>query len=180
MLMQHYGASTRLLDWTTNPYKAAYFAVDKHDDCDSLIWGFEYDRYIEMGNQQWKIFPEMLEDGFQHYLYPSFLEDYKGDWFICQFLHKYHFPRIIAQEGLFTFSPQFDTDHSKAISNLLRNQESLVILRIRHQDKPVIREFLKEKKRIWSESIYPESSDIVEPLQNICTDKFLFPLMNTK
>jgi len=37
-LMQHYGAPTRLLDWTASPYVAAYFAVESDDETDGLIW----------------------------------------------------------------------------------------------------------------------------------------------
>jgi catechol 2,3-dioxygenase-like lactoylglutathione lyase family enzyme len=37
-LMQHYGAPTRLLDWTASPYVAAYFAIESGDDTDGLIW----------------------------------------------------------------------------------------------------------------------------------------------
>src|SRR5258707_15269530 len=41
-LMQHYGAPTRLLDWTLSPWVACYFAVQAPNEskADAAIWSF--------------------------------------------------------------------------------------------------------------------------------------------
>ncbi len=41
-LMQHFGAPTRLLDWTLSPYVALYFAVAENWSLPGVVWTVEY------------------------------------------------------------------------------------------------------------------------------------------
>lgn len=55
-VMQHFGAPTRILDWTRNPYIACYFATAQYDGADSqsvsIFWLDEWALY-NRASRQW-------------------------------------------------------------------------------------------------------------------------------
>ena len=62
--MQHYGAPTRLLDWTQSPYVAVYFAVESEWDEDGAVFLVHahaaQKTYQEQFGQAGKIKPEVF------------------------------------------------------------------------------------------------------------------------
>ena len=84
-IARHYGLPTRLLDWTTNPLKALFFAVAnfRHDKQDSVLWAIEMKAWHESLERQDR---RTLRD--MTLVYPSHINE-----------------RIVAQDACFTAFP---------------------------------------------------------------------------
>lgn len=99
-LAQHHGLPTRLLDWTTNPLVAAYFACEGESDSDSavwFVWGFDNENTPPLPAS-----PTSIERIF-----------YVTPWVIS--------PRIQAQSGEFTAHP-----NGKPISEFLTCEDRIL------------------------------------------------------
>ena len=46
-IAQHHGLPTRLLDWSRNPLVAAFFAVERAHDDDSVVYAFKYNKHVD-------------------------------------------------------------------------------------------------------------------------------------
>jgi hypothetical protein len=50
-LMQHYGAPTRLLDWTRSPYVAFYFALQGDSESEAALWAIDLEWFEHRSNE---------------------------------------------------------------------------------------------------------------------------------
>jgi hypothetical protein len=115
MSMQHYGAPTRLLDWTESLYVATYFAVEKELECDGAIW------VIHPGSIRAALGLDPKWPGNEEHLATFSRED------AASVLHtirgKYQTDRMGAQQTVQSISPQILARHNTIIETVYPQQD---------------------------------------------------------
>ncbi len=116
MLMQHYGAPTRLLDWSQSPYVATYFAVIDCRADDAAIWYFESAAVEKVVRAHYGKKPDEYLD------YADFSADEirrPGDApMLYTAMKKFRTAREVAQQGVFTFSNRLTENPQRVIPQI--------------------------------------------------------------
>jgi hypothetical protein len=118
---QHYEGPTRLVDWSLDPFVSAFFACYKNTGNMGELWCFDKDKYNNCyGPRQWDRIPEIrnTSNSYERILSVVFNKELPTERFIVCINNSRNFPRIKKQQGLFSLSPFFGTNHADAIAAL--------------------------------------------------------------
>ena len=87
------------------------------------------------------------------------------DWFVCLFYSG--FPRQDAQNGAYSFTSRFNSDHAESIEGLLKDHEQFHLYVISANIKKTIREMLKNEHGIWRGPLFPDSAGAADTVKEV-------------
>ncbi len=139
-LMQHYGAPTRLLDFTYSIYVAAYFALEKAEK-DSAVWAINGIWAMERssdcfkkGSKEWKFIKEDITEKNEK-IFDTTFRRRKPKAFACQMNPFRLNERLTIQKGVFMCPGNVNLSFESNIENLRgwNEKENIVKIIIPHE-----------------------------------------------
>jgi hypothetical protein len=120
--MQHHRAPTRILDWSSSPLVALYFAVNENWDHHGAVWSFHLQTFMQRAYPKDKV--DEIDWGVR-------VESEKFFWSPCQRPYLLHAEqsklseRMAAQQGSSTVSQHVLSDHATELENIIPEFEDL-------------------------------------------------------
>ena len=152
-VMQHYGAPTRLLDWTKSIYTAAYFASSSHLDMDGAIW-LVHAHALHL----------KMKDLYNDNTFPKTQNEIKSKYLLSGAPHELLFTerlsksdRMITQQGFFSICRNILGDHGQILQEVFQHDSSKEIFRKLIIPSSQKRTFLKKLRsmNVTAISLFP-------------------------
>jgi hypothetical protein len=105
-LMQHFGAPTRLLDWTESPFVGAYFAVGQLPDRDGIIYVMDAPAIQERLQDRYRNVNVSLRD-----VSPNLFQKDAQPEVLFWSPEALRSARLVSQQGLFTLAENIAASH---------------------------------------------------------------------
>jgi len=152
-VMQHHGAPTRLLDWTSSIYVATYFAVNSDFASDGAVilvhQASVKSKMIELYGDD--LFPTRERDIETNYLQPNAPKT-------LEFVHKTNkSDREVAQQGLFSISRNILANHGNIMEEVFTEPSNQMLLKKLIIPNNLKKEFLKKLRNmnVTASSLFP-------------------------